>query len=70
MRSLEVIGRLVCAHLHTHSKKITKPRKSKKKKERKLSMFCHSCGLERKSNYRKYLLSGYLFKKSPTLNLS
>lgn len=54
----------------THSLKITKPRKSKKKKERKLSMFCHSCGLERKSNYRKYLLSGYLFKKSPTLNLS
>lgn len=35
MRSLEVIGRLVCAHLHTHSKKITKPRKSKKKKGEK-----------------------------------
>lgn len=59
------------AHMCTLIQSLKENNKAKKKKKkRKLSMFCHSCGLERKSNYRKYLLSGYLFKKSLTMNLS
>lgn len=59
--------------LYVHTYTVTKKKKKqakKKKKERKLSMFCHSCGLERKLNYRKFLLSDCIFKKSLTMNLS
>lgn len=56
------------AHVCTITHSLKGNNKAKKKKKRELSKSCHFCGMERKLNYRKYLLSVYLFKKSLTIN--